>query len=184
MQTAWRPHPCGCRPTQGRAQRPNDRYPVYRLLACALILISVVSPLRVDAQVPFSVTPSSDLTFGTVLPGIPTAVPSTDATRAGTFEIRGESNASVRIEMILPPAMISASAAQIPLAFGPNDGSASSNRGQGNRILFDPWQPLITVLGRNGRLYVRIGGTAQPASAQAPGSYSAIISLTVYNLGT
>ena len=135
-------------------------------------------------QSSLTATPQRDLTFGTVLPGIPTEVRAEDNRRAGRFEIRGPTNASIRVDLLLPQVMTSAGGDEIPLVFGPGDGTASANRGRGRALVFNPWEPLIAVLGRNGRLYVRLGGTAQPTRIQTAGSYSGTISLTVYNLGT
>jgi len=49
---------------------------------------------------------------------------------------------------------------------------------------FDPASPLVGSLSSDGRLFVRLGGTALPANPQLGGTYFATIFLTVYDLGS
>jgi hypothetical protein len=126
-----------------------------------------------------------DLRFGNVLPGIPETVSPIAFKGAGHFEIQGVVEGMVRIEFLLPDALISAYGATLPLEFGPSDGYADFSRGHPPRgLIFDPRTPLVAVLGPNGRLNVRLGGTVRPARDQAGGKYVAMIALTVYDLGS
>jgi len=164
-----------------------------RLLGVVLVLSSILGVRFGEAQnrpvvaprgSSLTAAPQSNLTFGEVFPGIRSTVSNRDNKRAGRFQIRGPKNTSVRIDMILPQAMTSTGGNEMPLEFGPSDGLAASNPGRQSGMAFNPWEPLVTVLGNNGRLYIRLGGSALPAIAQAPGTYSATIFLTVYSLGT
>jgi hypothetical protein len=125
-----------------------------------------------------------DLTFGEVFPGIPASVRSDDPRQSGLFEVQGAPDGEVRIEFLLPPALVSPGAALLPLAFGPTDGQADFSRGRFRGVRFDPRAPLIASLGPNGKLYVKLGGTVEPSQTQPGGVYTATISITVFDLGT
>lgn len=162
------------------------------MLAASVVAPGFFSPLRAQAfpshgkmPPPLLALAVTDLSFGTVLPGIPSSVTVRDPRHAGLFEIQGPAGASVRIEFVLPTALTSEQGSLMPISFGPGDGFADPSRGRPPRgQVFDPHAPLIQSLGPNGRLYVRIGGTVRPGRPQASGSYSATISLTIFNLGS
>lgn len=128
--------------------------------------------------------PRQDLTFGMLLPGIPATVPSEHPRHAGLFEVRGTKRAATRIEFLLPSAMTSSAGQQLPLAFGPADGSFGFSRGRGQQVPFDPRTPLIAALGPNGKLYLKLGGTAVPSRVQNSGTYATTISITIFDLGS
>jgi len=90
---------------------------------------------------------------------------------------------SVSVTLTLPTDMVSAAGDLLPLVFGPRDGLASTNRGRSRGIGFDPRSGLVATLGRNGRLFVRLGGTASPGRLQVAAPYRGTITLTVANLG-
>ncbi len=141
-------------------------------------------PGRVTVPTPLVAIALSDLDFGTVLPGVPSAIDRHDR-RAALFEVRGSPDASVRIDLALPSALLSTGSATLPISFSATDGFADFSRGRPPRgTVFDPHAPLIMTLGPNGRVYVRLGGTALPARPQAGGAYHATIVLTVYDLGS
>jgi hypothetical protein len=166
-------------------------------LAVAMLVASAMGPLRAPAlraQVPLQhvkVVPPllalalNDLSFGTVLPGVPSTVNVHDPHRAGLFEVEGPPGGSVRVEFVLPAALESGGGALLPISFGPGDGFADFSRGRPPRgLVFDPHAPVIGNLGPNGRLYVRMGGTVVPGRPQAGGAYRATIAMTVYDLGS
>jgi hypothetical protein len=133
---------------------------------------------------PFVAIAHRDLTFGEVLAGVPASIPSTDPRRAALFEVQGDAEGAVRIEFLLPPALLSSSGAELALTFQPGDGQADFSRGRFRGVRFDPRSPLIASLGPNGKLYVKLGGTVLPTISQPGGVYAATISITVFNLGT
>ena len=50
----------------------------------------------------------------------------------------------------------------------------------GNQTAFDPRSPTVVITNsQNGRGSVFVGGTAQPAFNQPPGTYTGVITLTV-----
>jgi hypothetical protein len=126
----------------------------------------------------------NDLTFGTVLPGVSVHVNPRDAMRAALFEIQGPGGAAIRIELLLPDAMTANETSRMPLFFGAESGTFGITRGPQESLDFNPLNPLITTLSHEGRLYVRLGGTAQPARPQDGGSYRATILLTVFDIGS
>jgi hypothetical protein len=133
---------------------------------------------------PFVAIAHRDLTFGEVLPGVTTTIRSDDPHRAALFEVQGEAAGCVRIEFLLPPALISPAGSELELAFAYRDGQADFSRGRFRGVRFDPRSPLIASLGPNGKLYVKLGGTVLPTISQPGGVYAATISITVFNLGT
>jgi len=158
------------------------------VLAASALAPAWASPLKAQRRpMPVMVVPPltalaiNDLRFGTVLPGVPTTVSVNDPHHAGQFEITGPANASVRVDLVLPAAMESEGGALMPISFGHADGLATFGC---HSLQFDPHAPVIASLGSDGHLFIRLGGTAQPTLTQAGGSYSATISLTVYNLGS
>lgn len=141
-----------------------------------------VAPAAAQGR-PLSVLPQQDLTFGLLLPGVPATVSRLDAANAGQFEVRGQRNAEVQIELTLPAMMISAGGATLPLQFTAGDGGVSTDRAVTSSRSFDPRVPLVTSLPGNGKLYIFLGGTALPGSQQAGGAYAGTITLTVAYTG-
>jgi len=133
--------------------------------------------------VPLSVNGVRDLTFGTVFAGTPATISRRDPTRAGRFEIRGFST-EIRLDFLLPEALRSPGGHLLPLVFGPGDADAIPGWSREDTFVFDPRTPLVAVIGRDGLLVVRLGGTVDPAPRQASDSYSATVILTVFYLGT
>jgi len=161
-------------------------------LAVSLAASLAAPPARAQRRtVPFRFEPPlvatarSDLSFGTVLPGISESVSPRDQHHAGLFEIQGPRDASVRVELLLPHALLDEHGDRMPIAFGHRDGFADFSHGHPPRgIPFDPHRPVIGALGPNGRLFVWLGGTVSPDRPQAGGTYVATIALTVYTLGS
>jgi hypothetical protein len=149
------------------------------LVTAALLLSSTPA----EAQRAFSIRGKSDLTFGTVLRGVPTSVvpPSPEA---GSWSIRGEPQAEVQIILTLPDNLINETVQTMPVTFGATDGAFGSHPQGSDAQTFDPRLPLVTVIERNsGQLFVFLGGTATPSATQAAGTYVAPITLTVSYTG-
>lgn len=144
------------------------------------------TPFPLAARVrPFMAIAQRDLTFGEVLAGIPETVRPENSRQAGLFEIHGIPEGTVRLEFLLPDALVSPSGARMPVEFNPGDGFADFTYGRPPRgVRFDPRVPLVATLGPNGRLIVRLGGTVSPSRTQPDGEYHATIALTVFDLGS
>ena len=132
---------------------------------------------------PLSAFGRQDLTFGMLLAGVPVTVSRLDAGRAGQFEVRGQRLTEIRIDLTLPPALVSGSGTQLPLQFNAGDGGFSPDAAIASSQAFDPRVPLLARLADAGRLYIFLGGTALPGSRQAAGIYAATITLTVAYTG-
>lgn len=160
------------------------------LAACAALSLGV-APLRAQARRVVPVVPPlmalavNGLNFGAILPGIPVSVSASDAHNAGLFQVQGPAGASVRVELVLPSALVADDGARLPVVFGPRDGFADFSGSLAPAGLpFDPHAPVIGSLGDAGRLFMRLGGTVLPARPQSRGAYRATIYLTVYDLGS
>jgi len=152
-----------------------------RTIGIALVLAALgVGQLTAQGR-PVNVQGRSDLTFGTVIPGVPTTVSRLDA-NAGQFIIRALRNAEMLIELTLPTALTGANGS-VPLTFGPADGGHGATPTVAASQPFDPRVPLTVRLPGNGTYYVWLGGTVQPLAQQRPGTYSAAILLTASYTG-
>jgi len=151
--------------------------------ACASPLLAQRRQVSV-LVVPLTAIAIHDLSFGTVLPGIPVSVSTSDPMHAGQFEVEGPPAASVRVEFTLPAVLTSGGNA-LPVFFGGADGFADfSHDTPPHSVVFDPHTPLIGTLGTGGLFFLKLGGTVSPSRVQIGGAYSATISITVYNLGS
>lgn len=157
-----------------------------RWIAHLVIALAIGASDGLDGQGPsqvLGITGRQDLDFGVVFLGMPNTVSRFDAGRSGQFVVDGAKTAQVRVDFVLPTNLVSALGDQIPLVFGAGDGGYSTTPSIKRSQAFDPVAPLITTLHRNGRLYLFLGGTANPAAQQRAGLYSATISVTVSYTG-
>lgn len=152
-----------------------------RTLGLALMLAAVGAGTLEAQGRPVSVQARRDLDFGTVIPGVPTAVSPLDPA-AGQFIVRGQRDAEVLLELVLPIALTGATGA-LPLVFGPADGGHGPLPDLAASQPFDPRLPLTVVLSGNGTYYLWLGGTVQPPTQLGPGTYSAQILLTASYTG-
>jgi hypothetical protein len=136
------------------------------------------SPLGAQGK-PLTVTGVRGLTFGVVLPGVPMTISRTNAASSGQFDISAAKNSPIQLSFTLPSAMTGPAGATMPLVFGGSDAGYSSPETITSQVGFDPKQPFVTTLDKNGRAAVFLGGTAVPAPSQRAGSYTATLTLTV-----
>ena len=143
---------------------------VVLLLGAAL----AVTPTAVRAQ---SVVGIQGLSFGTVIPGVPTTVLQTDAVRAGQFRVSGVLVRNVTITFTLPTVMtrIGAPAATMPLTFL-NNSAGFTTVFQGNTP-FNPNAPYNETIWFNAT--ITLGGRVSPSPTQLGGNYTANIVMTV-----
>src|SRR5437773_5326221 len=132
-----------------------------------LPLAVVFGGARLGAQGrPVAVSAVRPLVFGTVFPGVPRYIARTDPADSGQFDLTGNKNSQVRLVFTLPAAMAGPVGATIPLAFGGGDAGYSDTQAIGSQVAFDPKQPFLATLNKNGRGSVFIGGAAPPGRAQ------------------
>lgn len=128
-------------------------------------------PLRLNIR--------TELTFGTLLPGVTAVVPPTDPLNAGQIDLRGQRNADVLVEFVLPADLVGPGGASLPLLFGPGAAGYSPQADIGTQIGFDPVVPQVFTLPSNGNAAVFLGGTASPPANIPPGDYSNTVTLQV-----
>lgn len=144
------------------------------LLVVLLGAALAVTPTAVRAQ---SVVGIQGLSFGTVIPGVPTTVLQTDALRAGQFRVSGVLVRNVTITFTLPTVMtrIGAPAATMPLTFL-NNSAGFTTVFQGNTP-FNPNAPYNETIWFNAT--ITLGGRVSPSPTQLGGNYTANIVMTV-----
>jgi len=143
--------------------------------ACALLL---AAPCPGHAQGTVAVLPVQGLRFGTLSSGIPTVVSPLDGSRRASVELVGTGQVTVTFE--LPPALVAGSGAPaLPLRFGADDGRVTFP-GSGRVLVFDPSLPVsFSIPPGSGGATVYLGGSAEPGPRQAPGAYTAGITVRV-----
>ena len=134
-------------------------------------------PLQAQGK-PLTVTGARGLTFGAVLPGVPRVVSRTDPANSGQFDIKGPKGL-VLLSFVLPGTMTGPAGALMPLSFGASDAGYSQSQAIGSQVGFDPKQTFTATIPNNGRASVFVGGTANPATNQRAGAYTATLILNV-----
>ncbi len=134
-------------------------------------------PLLAQAK-PLTVTGVRGPTFGAVLPGVARVISRSDPANSGQFDIKGPKG-NVLLSFVLPLTMTGPAGAQMPLSFGASDAGFSQTQAIGSQVGFDPKQPFTATLSSSGRGSVFVGATANPATNQRAGAYTATIILNV-----
>lgn len=146
-----------------------------RWIVIGAMLLGV--PLAAQGK-PLTVTGIRGVTFGAVLPGVPRVVLRTDPATSGEFDIKG-TKGNVLLSFVLPLTMTGPAGALMPLTFGASDAGYSATQAIGSQVGFDPKQSFTAALPNNGRASVFVGATANPATNQRAGAYTATIVLNV-----
>ncbi|HEU4829169.1 MAG TPA: DUF4402 domain-containing protein, partial [Gemmatimonadales bacterium] len=117
---------------------------------------------------------------GQILGGAPAIVLRTDPVRAGQINLAAQPQSQIILQVSVPASMTGPLGATLPIVFGANDAGFSAEGAIGNQTAFDPRAATVVITNaRNGRGSVFLGGTAQPAFNQPPGTYTGVITLTV-----
>lgn len=136
-------------------------------LLCAAPLAAQVQVNRVD-----------DIRFGNVLGGVANTVLRTDPVRAGRFDVITPPGVVINGQFVLPAVMNGPLGATMPISFAGTTAGYSDAQVITSQIGFNP-QFGGTVTATDGRASVFMGATITPAVGQAPGSYTATITLIV-----
>jgi hypothetical protein len=157
------------------AGRGSPPMPARRaLLAAGFVCFAAADAALAQAT---GATAVSGLQFGVVIAGINTAVPPSDASRRGEAQITGSGNVDIRL--VLPASLAAADGSLLPLRFGTGDGATATARAAA-LATFDPSTTTrVNITAGGGTVRVFIGGTAQPAADQLPGTYSGVVSVIV-----
>lgn len=147
------------------------------LTAFALSLASVA-----QGQTSLVVRPLQNLTFGFLLPGVPTSVDAATVTRSGQIQVEAALGTNFEVRYTLPTVM-NGPGTTMPLTFGTTDGGAAPSANPATMQRFNPanatrWQLVTTT-----RATFFLGGRAAPRVGQPVGSYTAPIIVTITNLG-
>lgn len=151
--------------------------PRHKALRVALLLFVALlcaAPLAAQAQV----TRVDDIRFGNVLGGVANTVLRTDPARAGRFDVITPPNVWLNGQFVLPAVMNGPAGATMPISFAGTTAGYSDAQAIGSQVGFNP-QLGGTVRATDGRASVFMGATVTPAVGQAPGSYTATITLIV-----
>ena len=139
------------------------------------VLPLLAAPCRAQTGT-VSAMPVQGLRFGLLGGGAPSVVSPLDAGRRATLELIGVGHVTITFE--LPAGLVARSGATLPLQFRPDDGRIAFP-GAGQELVFDPAAPVSFVLQPAvGSASLFLGGAAHPSAQQAPGEYTATI--TVY----
>ena len=143
------------------------------------LALTVVVATPVFGQRPIAVTGVQSLSFGTLLPGVPTVVSRTDAAKSGQFMIQGPHGTQGQLTFTLPSVLTGPGGATLALTFGGSDAGYSQSQNIGSQIGFDPRQAFVVTFSQQGSGSVFLGGTARPAPTQRAGAYTATITLNL-----
>ena len=127
-------------------------------------------------QTPINVLGAQALAFGNVFPGVNKAVPATDLTNAGRFDVTGQLSTPVNLSFSLP-ATLSSGANTMPI--DTYTGVHALNSAQTGGVAFNPVTGASPTLSGTGGLFVWIGARVVPATNQAQGVYTANVTMTV-----
>jgi hypothetical protein len=147
------------------------------LIVCWLGLAALAA-VPAAAQGGIQVTGIRNLTFGTVLPGVPTHVLRTDPVRSGQFEVRAPPPKTVVLTLTLPTVLNGPLGATMPLSFATNDAGFSSTNVITSQVAFNPLV-VYTAAMVNNRVGIFLGGTVSPSPTQRAGAYTGTVVLSV-----
>lgn len=162
----------------GAGARLVDDHPLRRhggrgVFVCALLLAAWPAP----AATQLMVSGTRDLTFGLVLPPVPTVVAPGDASRSGAFDIVAAQGDRLRVRLTLPNTLAGSAGATLAISFARGD-AIGLIPGQAP-VVMNPSATKIFNLGPQDRMQILLGGQVSPTGTQAAGSYAGTVVLTV-----
>ena len=146
-------------------------------ISLALCLASVA-----QAQTGLVARPLQNLTFGFLLPGVPTSVDAAQITRSGQIQVEAPIGTNFELRYTLPTLMNGAGTT-LPVSFGTTDGGAAPSANPAAMQRFNPANPTRWRLATTTRATFFLGGRAFPRVGQPVGGYTAPIIVTITNLG-
>ena len=156
------------------------RISVFARLCASCCVLSLASAAQ--GQTSLVVRPLQNLTFGFLLPGVPTTVDAATVTRSGQIQVEAPLGTNFELRYTLPTVM-NGQATTLPVTFGITDGGAAPSANPASMQRFNPanatrWQLVTTT-----RATFFLGGRASPRVGQPVGGYTAPIIVTITNLG-
>ena len=84
-------------------------------------VLTATAFMPLAGQRPLTVTGIQSLTFGTLLPGMPSVVSRTDAVKSGRFDLGGPHDTQGQVTFTLPSVLTGPAGATLSLSFGGSD---------------------------------------------------------------
>jgi hypothetical protein len=138
---------------------------------------------QANVLTPVTVTPQQDLDFGNVIPGTNKSVAITGTT-AGRWLVQGTAGAEVDIDFTALPGNLTSGVNNLPIVYGATDAGHNGPNNPATATTFNPATgTLANISNPAATLFVWIGGTVQPAAAQASGLYTGTVTLTATYTG-
>lgn len=144
-------------------------------LLTALALLAAAQP----AAAQITVSRVRDLNFGPVIRGIATHVGPGDPVKSGEFQFITAIGSRVRVQFTLPNRLNGQAGANMPITFNATDAIATGTAPLSIPVTFDPRVAQTFNIVTSTTILVFIGGTVTPAAAQAIGTYTNTITLTI-----
>ncbi|MBC7842282.1 MAG: hypothetical protein H7099_08210 [Gemmatimonadaceae bacterium] len=148
------------------------------ITCCCVLSLATVA----QGQTSLTVRPIQNLSFGFLLPGVPSSVDAATVTRSGQIQVEAPLGTNFQVRYTLPTVM-NGPGTTMPLTFGTTDGGAAPTANPASMQRFNPatatrWQLVTTT-----RATFFLGGRAAPRVGQPVGGYTAPIIVTITNLG-
>lgn len=137
---------------------------------------SADASVTAEVQQPITVTKTADLDFGAVFPGVNKVIAVTDG-GAAAFTVQGQESANINLTFTLP-ATLASGGNTLPVANWSGRHNTTNSSASGTDFVPSAAATATTVPA-GGFLYVFVGATAQPAAAQAAGTYTGTMTMTV-----
>ncbi len=150
-----------------------------RLLAVGVLLFLAQ---RAQGQGSLIVRPLQNLSFGSLLPGVPSTVDALNLARSAQIEVKSLQGATFEIRFTLPTALTGAGTT-LPLAFSSSSAGVSASSSPSALVRFDPNYAARFTFTSTNKVTFFLGGQARPTGVQSVGAYSAPIVVTITNLG-
>ncbi len=128
------------------------------------------------------VRPLQNLSFGFILPGVPTTVDAAQITLSGQIQVEAAIGTNFEIRYTLPSVMNGAGTT-LPITFGTTAAGAAPSANPAAMIRFNPAGAARFRLATTTRATFFLGGRVAPAVGQRVGAYTAPIVVTITNLG-
>ncbi len=128
------------------------------------------------------VRPIQNLSFGFLLPGVPTTIDAAQITLSGQIQVEAAIGTSFEIRYTLPSVMTGAGTT-LPITFGTTAAGAAPAANPAAMIRFNPAGAARFQLVTTTRATFFLGGRAAPRAGQPVGAYTAPIVVTITNLG-
>jgi hypothetical protein len=155
------------------------RIPAVARLVATILLLASASTAEGQTLV---VRPIQNLTFGFLLPGVPTTIDASQITLSGQIQLEAAIGTNFEIRYTLPAAMTGAGTT-MPITFGNNAAGAAPSANPAAMIRFNPAGAARFRLVTTIRATFFLGGRAAPRVGQPVGAYTAPIVVTITNLG-